>query len=182
MDRKSSGIGIFLAGFACAVVAIALFGFLYLKLGRLPVATSDPSFPFEAQIVHVPLGARIKREMETPPFQPTQANFVEGAKIYVAQCASCHGTPNRTVDYARWMFPSTPALWKSHRAGVVGVSDDEPGETYWKVKNGIRLSGMPAFQKILSTEQMWDVTLLLKNADKPLDPAVSKILNQEQQP
>jgi mono/diheme cytochrome c family protein len=40
------------------------------------------------------------------------------------------------------------------------------------VKNGIRLTGMPAFQHILSDEQMWDVALLLKAADQPMSPPV----------
>ena len=50
----------------------------------------------------------------------------------------------------------------------IGVSDDPAGETYWKVKNGIRLSGMPAYGKSLSEKQLWQVSLLLSMADKPL--------------
>jgi len=46
------------------------------------------------------------------------------------------------------------------------VTDDEPGETYWKVANGIRLTGMPAFKQSLSDTQMWQVSLLLANANK----------------
>jgi len=48
-------------------------------------------------------------------------------------------------------------------------TDDEPGETYWKIFNGIRLTGMPGFSKTLSETQCgrW---LLLANADK-LPPA-----------
>ena len=60
--------------------------------------------------------------------------------------------------------------------GVVGVSDDEPGETYWKVANGIRLTGMPAFNQVLTDTEMWQVTLLLKNADQQLPDPVTKIL------
>jgi mono/diheme cytochrome c family protein len=50
----------------------------------------------------------------------------------------------------------------------VGVSDDPVGETYWKVRNGIRLSGMPSFDTLLNETQMWQVSVLLANADKPL--------------
>jgi len=60
---------------------------------------------------------------------------------------------------------------------VVGVSDDPPGETYWKVANGIRLTGMPSYKDILSDTAMWQVSLLLANADKPLPPAAIDILN-----
>jgi mono/diheme cytochrome c family protein len=60
---------------------------------------------------------------------------------------------------------------------VIGVSDDPPGETYWKVANGIRLSGMPAFKGVLTENEMWQVSLLLANADKPLPPAALVMLH-----
>ena len=63
---------------------------------------------------------------------------------------------------------------------MVGVSDDPPGETYWKVENGIRLTGMPAYNKVLTQTQMWQVTVLLADADKPLPPAALDILNGSQ--
>jgi mono/diheme cytochrome c family protein len=59
---------------------------------------------------------------------------------------------------------------------VVGVSDDPPGVTYWKVANGIRLTGMPSFDKVLSSPQMWQVSILLANADKPLPQSAMDIL------
>ena len=59
---------------------------------------------------------------------------------------------------------------------MVGVSDDPPGETYWKVANGIRLTGMPSYKQVLTDIQMWQVGLLLANADKPLPPAAVEIL------
>jgi mono/diheme cytochrome c family protein len=67
------------------------------------------------------------------------------------------------------MYPAAPQLWRKHKKGsVVGVSDDGPGEKYWKVKNGIRLTGMPTYQDLLSDSNIWDVSLLLKNADQQL--------------
>ena len=47
-----------------------------------------------------------------------------------------------------------------------GVTNDPVGVTYWKVANGIRLTGMPGFNGSLSTDQMWQVSLLLANANK----------------
>ena len=64
------------------------------------------------------------------------------------------------------MFPKPPHLLKGK-----GVTDDPPGETYWKVAHGIRLSAMPSYRKSLTEEQMWQVSLLLANADK-LPPEV----------
>jgi mono/diheme cytochrome c family protein len=50
------------------------------------------------------------------------------------------------------------------------------------VSNGIRLSGMPSFKDTLSETQIWQVTMLLANADKPLPAAAVSIVRDEQQP
>ena len=171
----------FLLGFVVALLLVAGGGWLYLKFGNLPVATGDPAFPMEEQIVHIPLNARIAREMQQPPFPASEEAFEQGATIYKDECASCHGLPGQPVDFAQRMYPVAPQLFKAHGKAkngvkVVGVSDDEPGETFWKVKNGIRLTGMPAYSKILSEPEMWDVALLLKNADQPLPDPVKALL------
>jgi thiosulfate dehydrogenase len=181
MAKKSSSGGgfskIFL-GFLLGIVVVALGLFIYLKFGPLPVAVADAPLPFEKQIVKLPLNARIDRESKSAPFGISEDVFEAGAHVYREQCASCHGTPGHDVAFAKHMFPSAPPLWKGHGSrGVVGVSDDEAGETYWKVANGIRLSGMPSYSHVLSDTQMWQVSLLLKNADKELPAPVSQILN-----
>jgi thiosulfate dehydrogenase len=176
---RSSGGGFakVLLGFLLGVAAVALGLAGYLRFGALPVATGDRPFPFERAIVRLPLKARIAGQMKTPPFGTGEDVYEGGARVYRAQCAACHGTPGHDVAYAKHMYPVAPQLWKKHaRNNVVGVSDDEPGETYWKVANGIRLSGMPAYDHVLSDTEMWQVTLLLKNADQLLPNPVMRIL------
>jgi len=180
MAKKSSssgGAGKMFFGFVLGVAASAAAIFLYLKFGPLPVAVTDTPFPMEKEIVRLPLHARIEREQKEPPFGIGEDVFEGGAHVYRAQCAGCHGTPGHDVAFAKSMYPAAPPLWKKHgRNGVVGVSDDDAGETYWKVANGIRLSGMPSYKHVLSDTQMWQVSLLLKNADKELPDPVMKIL------
>ena len=169
-----------LLGFILALLLIPICGFAYLKFGRPPVAVADTPFPYEKQIVKIPLNARIDREMlKSAPFGTSEDVFESGARIYHEQCSACHGDLGADSDFGAHMYPSAPQLWRKHRRGnVVGVSDDDVGETYWKVANGIRLTGMSSFEHTLSTTQMWDVSLLLKNADQPLPDPVTAILKQ----
>jgi len=178
MAKKSGGgAGKVVLGFVLGVLAVAAVVFLDLRFGALPVAVADAAFPLEKQIVKVPMQTRIDREKKEPPFGTSEDVFAGGAKVYRAQCASCHGTPGHDVAFAEHMYPDAPQLWKKHaRGNVVGVSDDEAGETYWKVANGIRLTGMPSYSKVLSDTEMWQVSLLLKNADKELPTPVTEIL------
>jgi thiosulfate dehydrogenase len=174
---SGGGWGKVFLGMVLGVALLAVGVLVYLRWGKPPVATADKPFPMEQQIVSVPLDARIAREMQTAPFGTSEDVYEGGARIYKADCAECHGIPGHDVAYAKYMYPAAPQLWKKHAKGnVVGVSDDEAGETYWKVANGIRLTGMPAFDHVLSDTQMWQVTLLVKNADQQLPDPVMKIL------
>jgi len=60
------------------------------------------------------------------------------------------------------MFPKAPQLLEKDDM----VTDDPVGESFWKVKNGIRLSGMPGFRDSLNETQMWQVAALLAKADQ----------------
>lgn len=174
-------MGRLILGVLIGIILVPLVILAYLKFGKVPVAVNDPPFPNEKLVTSVPLGARIDRELvKTPPIQPGEDTFVAGAHIYADQCAVCHGLHGKPSVVGMHEFPTAPALWEKHRHGdVVGVSDDPPGETYWKVANGIRLTGMPAYKDVLTDTQMWQVSLLLANADKPLPPAAIAVLNGE---
>jgi thiosulfate dehydrogenase len=169
----------FIFGLIIGLIAVPLAIFLYFRIGHPPVAVADQPFLLERQIVHVPLHARIEKEMpKKAPLSPSETNLMIGAHIYRQQCAACHGLYGRPSDFAAHMYPPAPQLWAPHGNGVVGVSDDPPGETFWKVKNGIRLTGMPSFDHVLNETQMWQVTILLANADKSIPASVLNLLKQ----
>ena len=120
--------------------------------------------------------ARIGRERKKAPFDVNENVFKSGAHIYRQDCSMCHGTPGRVAGFAKQMYPAPPQLWKKHGPhGAVGVSDDAPGFSYWIVSNGIRLTSMPSFTHVLSDREMWEVSLLLKNADQKLPTPVLQI-------
>ncbi len=110
--------------------------------------------------------------------EANESNFVSGAQVYREQCAVCHGTYGQPSSAGEHMYPPASYLWRKHGKGVVGVSDDPPGETYWKVANGIRPTGMPAFNKMLNENEIWQVTMLLANADKPMPDSVLNLLDK----
>jgi thiosulfate dehydrogenase len=172
----------FLFGIVIGLLLLPVGAWLWFSHGHPPVAVADAPLPFERQITSVPLNARVDHDTQQQAKAPVEANeatFVAGAHIYREQCAFCHGVSGTPSPVGTHMFPDAPPLWeKHHNSDVVGVSDDPPGETYWKVANGIRLSGMPAYKGVLSETEMWQVSLLLANADKPLPPAALELLKQ----
>lgn len=154
----------FLFGVILTVVVVAGGGYYYLASGRAPVATSEPPMPMEQFLAKTALHARLDRDAHVQPeLKPTPAVLLAGAHIYRQDCAACHGLPGQKIPViARGMFPKPPQLFATDEM----VTDDAPGVTFWKAKNGIRLSGMPGFHASLSDEQLWQVSLLLAHADK----------------
>jgi mono/diheme cytochrome c family protein len=153
----------FIVGLILGLLIVPFGLYLYLTGGSAPVATTDSSMPFESYLAHKALNARIALEMpKIVPIPPNESNFLAGAELYKQHCAVCHGLPlTPKTAIAAGMFPRPPLLLEGK-----GVTDDEPGESYWKIANGIRLSGMPGFNKSLSDTQMWQIALLVANANK----------------
>jgi thiosulfate dehydrogenase len=163
----------FLLGVVVGLLLLPLGAFLYIRQGYAPVATSSPMLPLERQVTSMALNARIAKEAPAnSPMSPNEENLVAGARIYREHCAVCHGMrdESRTAS-AKGMFPHPPPLL--HGKGVTG---DPPGQVWWVVRNGIRLSGMPGFVGSLTDDEIWQVTLLLSNADK-LPPAAATALD-----
>ena len=162
----------FIQGLLVAVGLIVVGVAGYVGLGLAPVATASAPLPFEQLVTGVALRARISREApKSSPIPPTEDAYAAGARTYRNNCAVCHGLPGQEqTAIAKGEFPKPPELLDGK-----GVTNDPVGDTYWVVANGIRLTGMPGFTGSLSSDQMWQVSLLLANADK-VSPVVKKVL------
>ena len=135
--------------------------------------------PFEEKAANMIMRAHMTKEMpKNVPMQPTEENLTQGANIYSANCSFCHGLPDQPATLAaKGMFPLPPQLFNKDEM----VTDDPVGRTYWTVKNGLRMTGMPGFGEMLSENQLWQVSLLLSQADK-LPPATKAALTKAQPP
>ena len=153
----------FIAGLLLGMILVPVMVYFYFTGGSAPVATTDSDMPFESMLAHKAQHARIDKDMpKTVPIQANEVNYLAGAELYKQHCAVCHGVPlTPKTAIATGMYPHPPQLFEGK-----GVTDDEPGETYWKVFNGLRLTGMPGFSKSLNETQMWQMSVLLANADK----------------
>jgi thiosulfate dehydrogenase len=150
-------------GILLGMLLVAGAVYYYFASGRAPVATSAPPMPLEKRFASMGLHAYLEKLPHPEPQVPAdESNLISGAKIYKEQCATCHGLPGEPkTAVALGMYPAPPQLFHG-----TGVTDDDAWESYWKVENGIRMSGMPGFKDRLTEKQIWQVAVLVKNADK----------------
>jgi mono/diheme cytochrome c family protein len=100
-----------------------------------------------------------------PPPKDMKASLAEGDKIFGTDCSECHGNSGRKpTDAGRWMYPRAADLGS---ADVQAYSD---AELFWIVKNGIRLSGMPAFGRVESDENIWDLVHFVRTLPGSASP------------
>ena len=166
-----------MVGFVLGVFAFPLAVVTYLTLGLAPAASTAPPMPFERYIAGTALRNRISREApQRDASSFTAADLVAGADIYKRNCAMCHGSYQQAAPaIAQGMYPEAPQLLTPE--GM--VTDDPVGVTYWKVRSGIRLSGMPSFAAILKDQEKWDVSALLARANKLPAEAQRALKNSE---
>ena len=168
-------MGKFWGGLIVGLILFPLLAAIYFLGGFAPAAVADHPFPLEPLIAGGALHARISREAPKRDLSSfTPADIVAGAQAYRRGCAGCHGLPQQTESFPEpKLYPPPPKLFTPDGY----VTDDPVGVTYWKIKNGIRLSGMPSFGAILKEDEMWDIAALLASADK-LHPEALDVLKQ----
>jgi len=93
------------------------------------------------------------------PLSATRANIREGERHFGHHCAVCHGLDGQAtgVPFADNMSPPVPPL-ASH-----GVQEYRDGQLRWIIGNGISPSGMPAWDGVLSDDEIWKIVLYIRH-------------------
>jgi mono/diheme cytochrome c family protein len=147
----------FFAG-ALAVVVLAIIIAAAVAFGGLfPVAASDPHSAGVRWFIAQSRDHAIERgasALAAPKF--SAADIREGAGHFKGMCQACHGGPGVAPgEFATGMNPRPPDL--SEAADDLSVA-----EVFWIEKNGLKMTGMPAFGKTDEDEELWKVAAFVK--------------------
>jgi thiosulfate dehydrogenase len=160
----------FLLGVAATLLLLAIGGLAYLKLGLAEVRADLPPSRWEKSLLSAAVHASVRRRApEVPnPVAPTDENLIAGGKLYVNECAGCHGTPGKPNESSDALYPPIPDL------PAMGTQYSE-AQIFWIAKHGIRLSGMFANGKWDSDQKLWTITAYIARI-KSLPPHVQEEL------
>ena len=140
---------------ALALAVVVIVGLTQIRLDAL----QEPGHveTFLATLVKHLLVRRSSSEGIPPAPTNLQASIEEGDKVYATDCSMCHGSDGHTpTDSGRWMYPRAADLTSPE------VQQYRDRELFWIVKNGVRLSGMPAFGRVESDEHIWNLVHYLR--------------------
>ncbi len=85
--------------------------------------------------------------------------LAEGQALYTANCAPCHGTKGKGDGVAAAALNPKPA---DHTSAAVQAETD--GSLFWKLTQG--RNPMPAYQKILTDKQRWELVCYIRTLSK----------------
>lgn len=138
-------------------------------LGMMPTNANSSPPGWERHIAMSALDASVERHAPrlNNPLPPTDGNLIDGMKIYAMNCALCHGgLDNQPSALGKSFYPPSPSL-------ILHPLDDPEWHIYHVIRTGIRYSGMPAWDKVLSESDSWKVTAFLTRVEK-LPPAAQE--------
>jgi len=165
----------FVYGVITTLVVLGLGIFLYLRLGLAEVRADVPGSRIEALLMNAAVRASVERRAPdvVNPVQPTDENLIAGGKLYLGECAGCHGTPGEQgVADGAGLYPPIPQLAKVE-------TQYSEAQIFWIAKHGIRRSGMFANGLWDPDDKLWTMAAYIKRMHA-LHPAVQQALQKKQ--
>jgi len=139
---------------------LLLSGLVVMRLGVIPVNADGAHSRLEARIMPLVLHASIVRHAsgQMNPVAVNDENLRAGVSTYKEMCARCHSNPGADPSaYGQSFYPPAPQL-------VDGIPSYTDSQLFWTIKHGIRNTGMPGWGSMLSDNEIWQLTSLLKNS------------------
>ncbi len=147
-----------LATLLAAAVAGGVAAFVVLKSGIYPIGATTQHFQIVHSVLEEGMRASVHRHSRavTVPALDSPMQVRQGAALYRDNCAHCHGGPGfAQSDWGKSMQPLPGPLVDAARRW-------DTAELYWITRNGIKMSGMPAWEFHLTDAELWSVVSFLR--------------------
>jgi mono/diheme cytochrome c family protein len=148
------------------LVVIAIGGVIFIYSGKYDVSQMSHHNKITQWIIgktmEHSITKRIKEVPAIPPLDDTTM-IAEGFRHYNEMCVVCHGGAGiEQSEMVKGLYPEPPKLYKSEMP--------DPGSSFWIIKNGIRMTSMPAFGPTHTDEQIWAITAFMIKKLNSLSP------------
>jgi Cytochrome C oxidase, cbb3-type, subunit III len=147
----------FFAVILIAVVVGAMSALAFAYSGIYDVSASKPHSKivdwFLSTVSHASV-ERHSRGIDIPDLDEGTLVFA-GVKDFDSRCATCHGAPGQEPSgIGQGLNPPAPDLAEAAR-------EMTSAELFWITKNGIKMTGMPAWGKTKTDDELWPVIAFL---------------------
>ncbi|HTH17581.1 MAG TPA: cytochrome c [Magnetospirillum sp.] len=141
-----------------ALATLVVAGLVWIYSGRFDVSARHASGPLAHWLFDRATRQSVRqaaKDIQAPPVSDPLA-VDEGAKHYRDDCAPCHGAPGGEVAvFARSMLPAPTDLTHEGRPWT-------SAQLFWIVKNGLKFTGMPAWDEVYDDQTTWSVIAFIE--------------------
>lgn len=143
------------------VIGIIIFGGLfYLFSGYYDISAVHPHRKFTLAILNEVRERSIafhSKNIKVPPAVDESMLLEMGQKRFQETCRLCHGAPGFPREgFADGLYPNPPYL------GSKDIQSMDDKGIFWVIKNGIKMTGMPAFGVRYKDEELWGVVRIMR--------------------
>jgi mono/diheme cytochrome c family protein len=156
------------------IVVLALLGIGFAYSGLWDVSAGSKEAPWLRQVLVTVKDRAIARRAAgiTAPPLADPAMVRTGLAHFNEMCVTCHGGPGvPAAEFAMGLNPDAPNLAKEG-------ADQSPAQLFWVVKNGIKMTGMPAFGTTHTDEEIWAIVAFLKRLPQLDDAGYAAMVKQ----
>jgi mono/diheme cytochrome c family protein len=160
--------------FATLLVIVAVGGFIFAT-GRWNVAATAPPDMID-KVAPWALDKALERRSKdiTDPIAKDAGAIARGMTHYRENCLPCHGAPGiEPAEFHEGLNPSPPDI------DAPALQHDTDAELFWVIKNGIRMTGMPAFGGNHKDEEIRDIVAFVRHAPQITDAERQKLKSGE---
>jgi mono/diheme cytochrome c family protein len=146
-----------IGGIIGLVGVLVLLAILFIYSGSYNVSAIHPDSAPVAWVFDTTMTHSVQRRAAgiKVPDLADPAMVKLGFSHYRSMCVVCHGAPGAPVgDIGLGLRPAPPELAEA-------AGDWKPNELFWITKNGIRMTGMPAWGPTHSDEEIWAIVAFL---------------------
>ncbi len=138
---------------------IILSGFLVIWFGVFNVSAKEKHWDITTKMLEIIRERSIEvraYDLQIPNLSdPTMIS--NGAKNFDAMCVQCHLSPlTKPTELNLGLYPQPPIFYKEKH------SRHNDKNIFWTIKNGLKLTGMPAWGDFHTDEQIWEMVAFLK--------------------
>jgi mono/diheme cytochrome c family protein len=169
---------LFISGVFVTLFVMVVAGVGGLYTGVYNVAADEDDTAFEKWVLSAAMTNSVKAHTGsiTPPSGfGDQHQVGHGFRLYEEMCVQCHGAPGKKPgEVGLGLRPEPSELSKAVRRW-------NTVELFWILKHGIKATGMPAFGKTHTEEQLWNLVAFVKTIPD-LSPEQYKALDESTGP
>lgn len=147
-----------LTGLMVAVIIVIGGALAAILSGAFNVAATNPDSAMTTWILHTTMkrSVAVRSSAIVAPDSFTEAQVRAGSNEFRAMCAGCHGAPGRMRSAAgKGLRPRAPDL-------AVVAGEWSNANLFWIIKNGIKMTGMPAFGPTHDDRTLWNIVAFVR--------------------